>query len=77
MYQDGDTTKTFEEMIQIAMDEIEKNKSKLNDEVYAADTFYQNILARGFYADQLEIWFEKFQKKQILIIPSEDLGFKT
>ena len=76
MYQDGDTTKTFEEMIQIAMDEIEKNKSKLNDEVYAADTFYQNILARGFYADQLKIWFEKFQKKQILIIPSEDLALK-
>jgi len=76
MYQDGDTTKTFEEMIQIAMDEIEKNKSKLNDEVYAADTFYQNILARGFYADQLKIWFEKFQKNQILIIPSEDLALK-
>ena len=76
MYQDGDTTKTFEEMIQSAMDEIEKNKSKLNDEAYAADTFYQNILARGFYADQLEIWFEIFQKKQILIIPSEDLALK-
>ena len=76
MYQDGDTTRTFEEMIQMAMDEIEKNKSKLNNEVYAADTFYQNILARGFYADQLKIWFEKFQKKQILIIPSEDLALK-
>ena len=76
MHQDGDTTKTFEEMIQIAMDEIEKNKAKLNDEVYIADIFYQNILARGFYADQLKIWFEKFQKKQILIIPSEDLALK-
>ena len=76
MYQDGDTTKTFEEMIQIAMDEIEKNKAKLNDEVYIADTFYQNILARGFYANQLEIWFEKFQKKQLLMIPSEDLAQK-
>ena len=76
MYQDGDTTKTFEEMIQMAMDEIEKNKSKLNDDVYIANTFYQNILARGFYADQLKIWFEKFQKKQILIIPSEDLAQK-
>ena len=76
MHQEGDTTKTFEEMIQIAMDEIEKNKAKLNDEVYIANTFYQNILARGFYADQLKIWFEKFQKKQILIIPSEDLALK-
>jgi hypothetical protein len=76
MYQDGDATKTFEEMIQMSMDEIEKNKSKLNDEVYIADIFYQNILARGFYADQLKIWFEKFQKQQILIIPSEDLAQK-
>ena len=76
MHQDGDTTKTFEEIIQIAMDEIEKNKAKLNDEVYIADIFYQNILARGFYADQLKIWFEKFQKKQMLIIPSEDLAQK-
>ncbi len=76
MYQDGDATKTFEEMIQMSMDEIEKNKAKLNDEVYIADIFYQNILARGFYADQLKIWFEKFQKKQILIIPSEDLALK-
>jgi len=76
MYQDGDTTKTFEEMIQMSMDEIEKNKSKLNNEVYIADIFYQNILARGFYADQLKIWFEKFQKQQILIIPSEDLAQK-
>jgi hypothetical protein len=77
MLQGGDTTKTFEEMVQIAMDEIDKNKSKLNDEAYIVDTFYENILARGFYADQLEIWFEKFQKKQLLMIPSEDLAQKT
>jgi len=77
MLQDGDTNKTFEEMVQIAMDEINKNKSKLNDEAYIVDTFYENILARGFYADQLEIWFEKFQKKQLLMIPSEDLAQKT
>ena len=69
--------KTFEEVVQIAMDEINKNKSKLNDEAYIVDTFYENILARGFYADQLEIWFEKFQKKQLLMIPSEDLAQKN
>jgi len=76
MLQDGDTTETFEEMIHTAMDELEKNKSKLNDDVYLVDTHYENILARGFYADQLEIWFEKFQKKQLLMIPSEDLAQK-
>ena len=76
MLQDGDTTKTFEEMVHMAMDELEKNKSRLNDEAYIVDTYYENILARGFYANQLEIWFEKFQKKQLLMIPSEDLAQK-
>ena len=77
MLQNGGTTKTFEEMVQISMDKIDKNKSKLNDEVYLVNMFDENILARGFYADQLKIWFEKFQKKQLLIIPSEDLAQKT
>ena len=73
----GDIKIPFDEVVQIAMDEIDKNKSKLNDEAYIVDTFYENVLARGFYADQLKIWFEKFQKKQLLIIPSEDLAQKT
>jgi len=77
MLQDGDTTKTFEEIVEMSINEIDKNKSKLNDESYTVNVFYENILARGFYADQLEIWFEKFQKKQILMIPSEDLAQKT
>ena len=76
MLQEGDTSKTFEEMVQAAMNDLEKNKSKLNDEAYVVDTHYENILARGFYADQLEIWFKKFQKKQLLMIPSEDLAQK-
>ena len=76
MLQEGDTTSTFEEMIQAAMNDLEKNKTKLNDEAYVVDTHYENILARGFYADQLEIWFEKFQKRQLLMIPSEDLAQK-
>ena len=76
MLQDGDTTSTFEEMIQAAMNDLEKNKTKLNDEAYIVDAHYENILARGFYANQLEIWFEKFQKKQLLMIPSEDLAQK-
>ena len=76
MLQDGDTTSTFEEMIHTAMDELEKNKSRLNDEAYIVDTHYENILARGFYSNQLEIWFKKFQKEQLLMIPSEELSQK-
>ena len=73
----GDIKIPFEDVVQIAMDEIDKNKSKLNNEAYIVDTYYENILARGFYADQLKIWFEKFQKNQLLMIPSEDLAQKT
>ena len=43
MLQDDDTTETFEEMIHTAMDELEKNKSKLNDDAYLVDTHYENI----------------------------------
>ena len=77
MLQDGDTTKTFEEIVKMEMDEIDKSKSKLNDESYIVDTFYENLLARGFYANQLEVWFEKFQKNQLLMISTEDLAQKT
>ncbi len=73
----GDIKIPFEEVVQIAMDEIDKNKSKINNEAYIVNTFYENILARGFYADQLKIWFKKFQKNQLLMIPSEDLAQKT
>ena len=73
----GDIKIPFEEVVQIAMDEIDKNKSKLNNEAYIVDTFYENILARGFYADQLKIWFKKFQKNQLLMVQSEDLAQKT
>tara|TARA_B110001454_G_scaffold217308_1_gene242307 strand:+ start:1744 stop:2622 length:879 start_codon:yes stop_codon:yes gene_type:complete len=73
----GDIKIPFEEVVQIAMDEIDKNKSKLNNEAYIVDTYYENILARGFYADQLKIWFKKFQKNQLLMVQSEDLAQKT
>ena len=73
----GDIQIPFEEVVQIAMDEIDKNKSKLNNEAYIVDTYYENILARGFYADQLKIWFKKFQKNQLLMVQSEDLAQKT
>ena len=73
----GDMKIPFEEVVQIAMDEIDKNKSKLNNEAYIVDTYYENILARGFYADQLKIWFKKFQKNQLLMVQSEDLAQKT
>ena len=71
MLQNGGTTKTFEEVVQISMEKIDKNQSKSNDEAYLVNTFDENILARGFYADQLKIWFEIFNSNQLLIISTE------
>jgi hypothetical protein len=76
-FQEGDTTKTFEEVIHIAMDELKKNKSKLNDNAYLVNVHYENILARGFYADQLKIWYEFFPKDQLLMVSSEALANNT
>lgn len=75
--QEGDTTKTFEETICDAIDELEKNKSKLNDDAYLVNVHYENILARGFYADQLKIWYKLFPKDQLLMISSENLANNT
>ena len=32
-----------------------------------------DLLARGIYSNQLEMWFRYFEKKQFLIIRSEDM----
>jgi len=76
-FQDGDITSTFEEVIQSEIDEIEKSKSKLNDKSFLVDIFYEKILARGFYVDQLKIWYDTFPKDQLLMISSEDFGKQT
>jgi len=35
------------------------------------------MLARGFYAEQLENWYKLFSKDQILIIKSEEFATET
>lgn len=77
MLQEGDTTKTFEEIVESEIREIEQSKSKLNDESYLVNNFYEKLLARGFYADQLKIWFELFPKNQLLMISSEEFAKNT
>ena len=34
-------------------------------------------MARGFYGDQLKIWYELFPKDQLLMVSSEDLADDT
>ena len=71
----GDQQKTFEELIadeKKILNKIDKNNV---DEYY--DFVHTSMLARGFYAEQLETWYKIFPKNQILIIKSEDFAIQT
>ena len=71
----GNQQKKFEEVIseeKIILHKIDKNNV---DEYY--DFVHTSMLARGFYAEQLENWYKVFPKNQILIIKSEEFATET
>ena len=69
--------RTFEQVVKEDMDNILKWKTKLKDDNYFATAVENSILARGFYAEQLPVWFDLFSKNQIMIIQSEKLSSDT
>jgi len=70
-------TRTFEEVIEEDMNDISEWSVDSKDDYYFATKVENSILARGFYVEQLPVWFELFSKNQILIISSEDLASNT
>ena len=74
---DGVQKSTFEEMISSEIELIENTKQDMSNNTFLVDTFYELDLARGFYAKQLELWFKKFPRENILLISSEDLATQT
>ena len=68
---------TFEETIDLEINEIKNLNVELNDDSYLVDEFYEKILTRGFYAKQLKLWYDSFPKNQILVISSEELASNT
>ena len=76
-FQDGDTKLSFEERIRPEIEMINDKKIKLDDEEFLVNTYYENILTRGFYADQLRYWYQTFPKNQLLMISSEELSKNT
>ena len=60
--------KTFSDLV--------NSDSKINDD-YFKNQIKNSYLGRGFYAQQLETWFELFDRKQILILTSEELSTET
>ena len=70
-------TRTFEEVIEEDMNDIVTWNDDSKDDNYFATKVENSKLARGFYSEQLPVWFELFSKNQILIISSEDLASNT
>ena len=70
-------TRTFEDVIEEDMNDIVTWNDDSKDDNYFATKVENSKLARGFYAEQLPVWFELFSKNQILIISSEDLASNT
>ena len=68
----GTENLSFEDAIKLEIKRLEEinEESKSSIEKYAIRRSY---LAKGFYADQLKIWFEIFNSNQLLIISTEDL----
>mgnify|MGYP001254810586 FL=1 len=73
---EGDTKTTFEEIIEYEMKVIQEENDNQDNE-YLVNVFYELLLGRGLYAKQLEYWFKKIPKEQILIISSEKLQNNT
>ena len=76
----GEYTTSFEDTINAELRRIDLNKDfpELNSDNYDFENFVaQNIIRHGIYADYLEIWLKIFDRKQILILNSDDLKKST
>ena len=77
MQDEGDTKTTFEEIVYSEIEKIENDENDEENYAFLVDEFYELLLARGFYAKQLEFWFKKFPRKNVLLISSEELAINT
>ena len=70
---------SFEEIIEEDVKTFQKfeNTNSMIDDEYFRNYIEKSLLGRGIYAQQLKIWFELFDPKQILILTSEELSTET
>ena len=73
----GDEKRTFEEAIESDLKKIQGGKNMTINDSYFEEIVSRSYLARGFYAEQLQIWMDRFSKERLLVISSEDLASKT
>jgi hypothetical protein len=69
----GRETLSFEEAVEAEPERLRgERKRMLADESYRGLKYgFYSYLARGFYVDQLKVWFNLFPREQILILNSE------
>lgn len=72
---EGSEKSSFEDVIKDDMVKLESNVLHGNE--YFRISVENSYLARGFYAEQLQIWLNLFPKDQIFVISTEDLASKT
>lgn len=65
---------SFEEAIEDELGRIESAKEDGVVKDYTSLIKHQSSLTKGIYADQLQIWFNRFPRDQILVIRTEDLS---
>ena len=70
---------SFEEMVEEDIKTFQKfeNTNSIIDDEYFRNYIEKSHLGRGLYAQQLKIWFELFDPKQLLILTSEELSTET
>ena len=71
----GNQKEEFEDIISNERKIID-NIDQTNEEEYYKFV-HTSMLARGFYAEQLERWYKVFSKDQILVIKSEEFATET
>jgi hypothetical protein len=66
---------SFEDAIESEHERVHAVSERIRREegYYSREFHFYTYLSRGIYIDQLKMWFDLFDRKQILIIRSEDL----
>ena len=67
-------TLSFDKAIELEEERCAGGRERLIKDPYFSPFHYKehSYLARGIYADQLENWFKHYDKKQFLILATED-----
>ena len=75
---EGNEKRSFEEVIKYDLKQLENFSDSYSTK---SDDYFKNVVensfvARSFYAEQLKIWFDIFDKKRIHITTTENLAIK-